>query len=247
MDSSILLPLYVYPHPGAWDPLYAAITAHPNLQFLIIINPNSGPGNAPWWPNADYVREIPRLNAYPNVQLVGYVRATYCKRSINDVLQDVRTYATRPKDNSNAKLEIQGIFVDETVNLYSPHSKQYLDDIDRTVKTDTGIGGNKITIHNPGTAVNAELAIPGPDITVVVETSYEQFVAEEYQEWLQTSPYDRLRTCYMLHSVPKEKVENLTTTLREKAAYLFITSATVNFYESFQEPSWHEFVAAMVA
>jgi hypothetical protein len=24
MKSTVLLPLYVYPHPGAWDPLYAA-------------------------------------------------------------------------------------------------------------------------------------------------------------------------------------------------------------------------------
>jgi hypothetical protein len=49
----------------------------------------------------------------------------------------------------------------------------------------------------------------------------------------------------MLHSVPQEKVKDLTAALRERAAYLFITSATANFYESFHEPSWGKFVAAM--
>jgi hypothetical protein len=110
---------------------------------LIIINPNSGPGAAPWWPNEDYVREIPRLNAYSNVQIVGYVRATYCKRSIDDVCEDVEAYANRSLDGVPG-LEVQGIFVDETTNLYSSKVKRYLDEIDGKVKTTEGIGGERI-------------------------------------------------------------------------------------------------------
>jgi hypothetical protein len=101
------------------------------------------------------------------------------------------------------------------------------------------------TIHNPGTAVNKQLASPGPDITVVVETSYDHFNTKEYQEWLATSPYGRSRICYMLHSVPEEKVRDLTTALRDRAEYLFLTSAKANFYESFHDSSWKDFVAAM--
>jgi hypothetical protein len=101
------------------------------------------------------------------------------------------------------------------------------------------------TIHNPGTAVNSQLATPGPAITVVVETSYGQFVTEEYQEWLATSPYDRSRTCYMLHSVPVEELEAVTTALKERAEYLFVTCATAMFYESFDVPIWRKFVAVM--
>ncbi|KAF1919939.1 Spherulation-specific family 4 [Ampelomyces quisqualis] len=242
MKSTILLPLYIYPKKGAWDHLYAAISQNPDLKFLIIINPNSGPGAAPWWPNEDYVREIPRLNAYANVQVVGYVRATYCKRSIDEVCKDVQTYA----DRSSIGLEVQGIFVDETTNLYSSRAKRYLDQIDEIVKAIDGIGGERITIHNPGTAVNKELARPGPDLTVVVETSCAQFMTKEYQKWLATSPYERSRTCYMLHSVPEEKVEDLTKTLRDRAKYLFVTSATENIYGSFGS-SWQMFLAAMTA
>lgn len=49
----------------------------------------------------------------------------------------------------------------------------------------------------------------------------------------------------MLHSVPKEEVKDLTTALRRRAAYLFVTSLTANFYESFHSSSWSKFVAAM--
>lgn len=100
-------------------------------------------------------------------------------------------------------------------------------------------------IHNPGTAVNAGLAAPGPDITVIVETSYEHFMSKEYRDWLATSPYDRSRTAYMVHSVPEAEVEPLTKALRTRAEYLFVTSATCEFYEKFGT-SWMRFVAAMV-
>jgi hypothetical protein len=102
-------------------------------------------------------------------------------------------------------------------------------------------------IHNPGTAVNESLADPGPDITVVSETSYDEFVKEDYQKWLATSPYHRLQTCYMLNSVPEEMINELTATLRDKAAYLFLTSAKADFYQSFDSASWLGFVAAMAS
>src|SRR3954452_15888951 len=99
-----------------------SIAQHPDVQFLVIINPNSGPGAAPWWPNADYVREIPRLNALPNVKTLGYICATYCKRSLDAALDDIDTYGARGR--KDARQGVDGIFVDETVNLYSDEAKR---------------------------------------------------------------------------------------------------------------------------
>ena len=48
----------------------------------------------------------------------------------------------------------------------------------------------------------------------------------------------------MMHSVPEEKVAELAVSLRDKAKYIFLTSATSNFYESFA-PSWKTFIEAM--
>ncbi|KAL5117886.1 hypothetical protein ACEQ8H_004204 [Pleosporales sp. CAS-2024a] len=245
MKSNILLPLYVYPAPGAWDPLYKALDAYPSLNFTAIINPQSGPGDANWWPNADYMRELPKLNTYWNVQIVGYVRSTYCQRPINQVFQDIQAYANRSYDNET--LQIQGVFVDETVNQYTPTVKTYLDSIDNMGWKNEGIGGERLMIHNPGTAVHKALAEPGPDVTVVSETSYNEFIKKEYQDWLATSPYDRSGTCYMLNSVPQDKIQDLTKSLRNRAEFLFLTSATSDFYQSFDTASWSNFVAAMAA
>jgi hypothetical protein len=49
----------------------------------------------------------------------------------------------------------------------------------------------------------------------------------------------------MLHSVPDSRVKELTTALRKKAKYLFVTSAASKFYETFSESSWEDFVASM--
>ncbi|KAH7088816.1 Spherulation-specific family 4-domain-containing protein [Paraphoma chrysanthemicola] len=221
------------------------IVKYPDINFLVIVNPDSGPGAAPWWPNIDYAREIPKLTAFTNVHAVGYVRSTYCNRPIDQVFQDIDTYATR-KIGGKDKL-FQGIFVDETVNIFSPEVKTYLDRVDSKIKGTRGLSGKRFTIHNPGTAVNKGLANPGPDVTVVVETSYQEFVKPDYQNWLKTSPYGRSRTCYMLYGVPAEKVRSVTAALRGKAEYLFVTSATEAFYESFDSRSWDQFVDAMAA
>ncbi|KAF2828955.1 hypothetical protein CC86DRAFT_392221 [Ophiobolus disseminans] len=239
------------------------IRAHPNLRFLCTINPHNGPGYPPWWmPNEDYAREIPKLNGYKNVQTVGYVRADYCKRPASDVELDILTYASRPTIDENAELAMNGIFVDEVVNVYSDQVMQYLDSVDRCARQSKGIRGDQIVsddllaraemliwwqvIHNPGTAVEKPFANanPGPDISVVVETSYAEFNTTEYQAWLANSPYVRSRTCYMLYSVPEEKVAELVVSLRDRAKYLFLTSATSRFYENFGS-SWEAFVKAM--
>ncbi|KAL6710347.1 hypothetical protein ACN47E_009293 [Coniothyrium glycines] len=248
--SKVLLPLYIYPHPGAWEPLYLCLNKHTRLQIIVIVNPDNGPGAEPWWPNEDYVREVSRLSTYANVTIVGYVHATYCQRALPTVLDDVETYALRTGELNGQRipnsLNLRGIFVDETVNLYTEESKAWLDSVDCKVKSCRQFGPDGIVIHNPGTAVNPRLATPGPDVTVVVETSYEHFITEEYQDWLATSPYNRSQSCYMIHSVPIVEVQAFTKALRKQAGHLFVTSATSGFYESWS-PSWEAFISGLDA
>jgi hypothetical protein len=153
--STVLFPLYIYPDPCAWNPLYDAISSNPNLQFVVIVNPNSGPGAPPWWPNADYVREIPKLNSYANVQTVGYIRTTYCKRPIEEVLADIGTYARWYQEEGVRGLGVSGIFFDETTNMYSEEIKEYLDAISLHVKETQGIlGGRLVGIREPVTILD---------------------------------------------------------------------------------------------
>ena len=126
----------------------SSLSKYPSLKVIVIINPHSGPGIAPWWPNEDYTQEIPRLNAYSNVTLLGYVRATYCRRQLSDVIDDIETYAARSTGDASVGLGVQGIFVDETVNLYTKEKKHYLDNIDARVRGMDGIGGNRMVRSN---------------------------------------------------------------------------------------------------
>jgi hypothetical protein len=64
----------------------------------------------------------------------------YCERPLADVSADVNAYAAR---SSAHGLGMQGIFLDETVNTYSPEVKRYLAGIDTTVKRTDGLGGNR--------------------------------------------------------------------------------------------------------
>ena len=118
------------------------ITSHPNLEFVIVVNPNSGPGTE-LLPDASYAAEIPLLNAQINVRTVGYVRLDYCKRSLAEVEDDVAKYAGWSTDPALG-LGMQGIFFDETPNLHSSRLAAYLNSVNRMVKESEGIGGSRL-------------------------------------------------------------------------------------------------------
>ncbi|KAI7653369.1 hypothetical protein KC318_g14296, partial [Hortaea werneckii] len=69
-SSFILVPLYMFPFPGAWDPLLQAAQKHPEINFQAIINPDSGPGQGTC-PGPEHTTALANLIAYPNIQTLG--------------------------------------------------------------------------------------------------------------------------------------------------------------------------------
>lgn len=93
----ILLPLYIWPGTGVWDPLFAAAEANPSLELWVIVNPFNGPGlNV--LPDANYLEVLPRLTAVPNIKVIGYVRCDYGKRPIEEILAEIDKYANWEKE-----------------------------------------------------------------------------------------------------------------------------------------------------
>jgi Spherulation-specific family 4 len=119
------------------------ICGYPELNFTIILNPHNGPGKAAL-PDANYRREIQRLNSLANVCTIGYVRVNYCKRELNEVCQDVTKYGGWAKDFESTGLAVHGIFIDETPNLYDEGKAKYLDALSQHVKDTTGILGDRL-------------------------------------------------------------------------------------------------------
>lgn len=87
----VLVPLYIYPFPTAWEPLYVAVDSHPELDFLVVVNPNSGPG-PDILPDANYIEALARLTAAPNVKVIGYVHCSYGKRLLDELVVEVSAY-----------------------------------------------------------------------------------------------------------------------------------------------------------
>jgi hypothetical protein len=147
--TSIIVPLYIYPEEGAWDPLYTAyvplllahfrVDAHPQMQFLVIINPHDGPRNDTLL-DPNYEREIPVLNSKQNVRTIGYVRTGKATRNISEVRDGVSIYASWAT-NKTANYQMHGIFFDETPNNYTSNGVSFMTDVTQFAKNQTGFGG----------------------------------------------------------------------------------------------------------
>ncbi|KAI9368935.1 Spherulation-specific family 4, partial [Aspergillus egyptiacus] len=235
---------------------------NPTVDFLVIVNPNSGPGDGPL-PDANYARELPRLNNYRNVTTVGYIRIDYCRKPLSEAGDEIARYAgwSRPAE-PNSKLGVSGIFVDETPNLVGDSSERreeaYLRALNRVIKSQEGILGGRLVLHNPGTATEAALTATA-DVTVVCEEPYERYRSPEVQNWLAVHPLHRTRAGCMISGVPVQEegegdangelllLHRLVQELRHRSAYIFVTEVKERFYESFGGRSWAALMRALQA
>lgn len=108
-----------------------------------MVNPNSGPGSDPL-PGHDYVREVPRLNSFPNVHTIGYVRVNYCNKPLAESCAEIERYAGWNRCHDIPGLYVKGIYVDETPNHQSDERTQYLDDLRNYIKDNDGLLGERM-------------------------------------------------------------------------------------------------------
>ncbi|POS84731.1 hypothetical protein EPUL_001871, partial [Erysiphe pulchra] len=203
-SNNILLPLYIYPSPGAWDPLFRAVQKYHRITFIIIVNPNNGPGGRGYkkdgdhdhgailLPDNNYKREILKLNSYANVKTVGYVSTRWAHRELRFALSDVAIYSNWSKyPSSTPGLGVKGIFLDETVTQYNNSGAFFLGELTSFIRSNENFGPDALIIHilqiihNPG-------AFPDPrymsycSIAVVFEDSYSKYQQRYNDDFLMT-------------------------------------------------------------
>ncbi|ORY18989.1 spherulin 4-like cell surface protein [Clohesyomyces aquaticus] len=241
--SEILLPLYIYPESNnTWKPLYDSVEEHTHLQFTVIINPNSGPGNSKY-PNDQYSAEITKLNGYPNVKTVGYVRTGYATRNLTDVVAEVSTYAAWATKSNN--LAMHGIFFDEAPHEYSADAVDFMQKANAAVKGASGLQGQKTIIHNPGVVPDARYHDPNTDISVIFEEAYA--VWDSKLASIDAQPKNRSAYSIMVHSVPTLSMADLKKYVNElsnRAEHLFLTHNNEGVYESFGS-QWANFTSVV--
>ncbi|KAJ7627070.1 Spherulation-specific family 4 [Roridomyces roridus] len=126
--TGVIVPLYQFPVTSAnWAPLETALSTFPSLQFYVIINPNSGPGDADSQPDPAYQTNIQTLRTHSNALLVGYVLTGFGTRASADVLQDIQTYA-----GWDASYGVDGIFFDQTMAGFDAEYTSYSDAVRST-------------------------------------------------------------------------------------------------------------------
>ncbi|CAI7639028.1 unnamed protein product [Penicillium viridicatum] len=247
--AKVFVPLYVYPASEAWAPLENVISTHPDVNFTVVINPGNGPGPNSL-PDGNYTREIPKLTAYANVRLLGYVYTSYGKRNVSAVRKDIQTYADWPTNSSNPNLAVRGIFFDETPQQYEAQTLTYLQGLTEFVKDLEDLGPDQFVVHNPG-AVPDSRYLATADSTVVFEAAYATF-QERQGARLFTNIADSNRTqlCAIVHSVPDavegKALRSLVKQVRQVADEVYITHLSTDYYASFGG-KWTEFVDLMAA
>lgn len=145
---AIAIPLYIYPAPGCWEPLFEIMAENPSVEFYAIVNPGNGPGGAV--PDANYIDQVARLKSFPNATLFGYVHVSWGKRALDVVLGDISTWAAWAR-YPDADIRVDGIFVDEAPADMA--MVRYMGDVYRHVKAAFGDGPAPVWT-NPGVRVH---------------------------------------------------------------------------------------------
>jgi len=153
----VLVPLYIYPSNGAvaWQSLITVIRNHPGVQYLIIINPNSGPGPKNY-PDANYVNGVSQLHAFANVKMIGYVDTLYMRNSIDTVNANVDKYASWTDYATN--ITLKGIFFDDMTDSADQSAFDYMSSVSNHARSAFAAknGNNDSTIvFNPGCKVDS--------------------------------------------------------------------------------------------
>ncbi|KAJ6458388.1 Spherulation-specific family 4 [Mycena vitilis] len=220
LAKGVIFPLYVYPDLvfddgcAAWAPVFSAITANPTLPFLIVANPNSGPGDANTQPDSNYQTCITNLKSNANVRVIGYVKTGFGARSSADVTADISTYAQwtdayRPT----------GIFFDETLAT-AEFVSQYQSFA--TAVRSSALGSTAFVTVNPGdTPVDDFYTFS--DLVVSAENFYSSFSASQL---VISTASPASKQSVILHDAPSTTPVSLVDQLvGDGIPYIFVTEA----------------------
>ena len=119
--TGVLLPLYVYPstewNDGAanWKPVFNAISSQSSLQWLVVVNPENGPGatHKPGNTDTNYITGTSKLNGYKNVKTIGYVRTNYAASPMSELKTNITAWSNW-STYTMSNIAVHGIFFDES-------------------------------------------------------------------------------------------------------------------------------------
>lgn len=203
--TAIVIPLYIYPTPGAWSSLVQTARANPLVPFVAIVNPNNGPGTTVL-PDTSYQAALEELCSVPNITLLGYVHCVWCKRDLPQIESDIDIYASWEAE-SQGRFGVSGIFIDEAPwdPVHRPYMRRLASYIRRTFDEETGRRG--VVCYNPGVVVEQGY-LEDCDLAVVFEQSHKEWYNYFLRKGLVQIPYNLRSKCVaMVHSFGQLEAE----------------------------------------
>ena len=149
----IVIPLYSYPTSAAWTGVIQAKASYPNVPFIAVVSPDSGPGS---YQDPNFLQGIRSLQG-AGVKVLGYVDTAYGSDSLSSVESSVSLWKSLYAPD--------GIFFDEMSNV--PGLEGYYSTLGSYVHS----SGMSISMGNPGTSV-PDSYIGTLDILNVFESGY---------------------------------------------------------------------------
>ncbi|KAJ3009445.1 UNVERIFIED_CONTAM: hypothetical protein HDU68_002702 [Siphonaria sp. JEL0065] len=172
------IPAYFYPGQ-AWT---QSIEQPSNVEYMIV-NPNSGPGDAI---NPHYVETVKEAQQ-AGVKIIGYVHTEYGKRFVSTVKQEISRYLTWYK--------VDGIFLDEVSS--SKFDLSYYKSLAIHIRSLTP---SSSIVLNPGVYPD-EGYMEACDLIVTYEDAFNKYHAVDVPNW--SFQYPAHQFIHIVHSTPK--------------------------------------------
>lgn len=166
VNPFVLLPLYIYPEAGLWNPLFTAASAHPNVEFQVIVNPWTGPG-AEDCPDDAFTAAMQQVHEYDNIKTLGYVHTANswdCGASGSDIcvttaaMEELKANVTKYNkwgSDGCGGVPVDGIFFDESPYTANSDFVSYMREAAAFARKTLTHGGNNV-MFNAGAIVEDE-------------------------------------------------------------------------------------------
>ena len=223
--AGTIIPLYSYPHPGAWDAVIAAKKAYPKVPIMAVVNPNTGPGTAA---NSSYMTEIAKLVS-AGIKVIGYVPTQYATRTPTDVNADIKRWRTLYPN-------VTGIFLDEM------HNKAGYESYYKNATAYAKSHGFDLTMGNPG-ADSAPSFVGTVDLMFIYENA--GVPTEAKMAGWHTS-YDKRNFGIIPYAVPSVST-TFVNMARKYCGYIFLQNDTMPNPWDTVPPYFMDLVKALAA
>jgi hypothetical protein len=162
--QKLLIPAYFYPGP-LWDQVIAGA---PTVG-AVVMNPDSGPGQAQ---NPDYVAAVDKAQT-AGIQVIGYVHTSYGARDPRAVKDEIERF--------KAWYHVDGIFLDQVADGLA--SLAYYQNLADYIRGTPGY----VVVLNHSTVPDETYTAVG-DILVIFEGDYRTYVSFQPPSWVYRYP-----------------------------------------------------------